>query len=346
MRHALQLTTLRLAIRAASVAVTLFAAGSLWAQDWTTTTDTHRFMEVRNGIWLTQTTARVFNSNSLVIVNDEDVVVVDSHVTPARARDLIDSITAVTDKPVTALINSHFHWDHAHGNQEFADVPIIGHEYTRMKMATAPLDEPTYLQGLEGNAATLERLAEQIEAAESDEEREELETYRSMLAAHAEDFDEIAPLPPDVTMNEKMTLFRGSREIRILFVGRAHTGGDVVVYFPQDRLVFTGDMLFGGPSFLGDGYVDEWPETLENLKALDFDLVVPGHGPPLADLGSIEKSQDYYRVLWARTAEQHAAGAAAEDVADAIDLSDTAFPERKPSLVEVQRMYRRLENPD
>ncbi len=340
--------TTRAALVAAAVLAVLAvpAAGSLWAQDWTTTTDTHRFMEVRNGIWLAQTTARVFNSNSLVIVNDEDVVVVDSHVTPAKARDLIDSIPAITDKPVVALINSHFHWDHAHGNQEFADVPIIGHEYTRMKMATAPLEEPTYVQGLSGNAGTLERLAEQIEAAESEEEREELETYRSMFAAHAEDFDEIDPLPPDVTMNEKMTLFRGSREIRILFVGRAHTGGDVVVHFPQDKLVFTGDILFGGPSFLGDGYVDEWPETLENLKALDFDLVVPGHGPPLADLGSIEKSQDYYRVLWARTAEQHAAGVAAEEVADAIDLSDTAFPERKPSLVEVQRMYHRLENPD
>ena len=335
-----------LTIRAALAAATVFAAGSLWAQEWTTTTDTHRFMEVRNGIYLTQTTAQVFNSNSLVIVNDEDVVVVDSHVTPAKARELIASIKAITDKPVTALINSHFHWDHAHGNQEFADVPIIGHEYTRMKLATAPLEEPTYVSGLTGNAARLAQLAEQIEAAEDDEGREGLEAYRAMFAAHAADFDEIAPLPPDVTLHERMTMFRGSREIQIIFLGRAHTGGDVAVYFPQDRLVFTGDMLFGGPSFLGDGYVDEWPETLQNLKALDFDIVVPGHGAPLTDLSSIEKSQEYYRVLWQRTAEQHAAGVPAEEVGGTIDLSDTAFPDRKPSLVEVHRMYSRLENPD
>ena len=101
---------LRRTTRGALAAAMAFAAGSLWAQDWTTTTDTHQFMEVRNGIWLTQTTARVFNSNSLVIVNDEDVVIVDSHVTPSKARDLIASIPAITDKPVTALINSHFHW--------------------------------------------------------------------------------------------------------------------------------------------------------------------------------------------------------------------------------------------
>ena len=241
------------------VAAAALGSGLVHAQEWTTTTDTHRFMEVRNGIYLTQTTAQVFNSNSLVIVNDEDVVIVDSHVTPAKARDLIASIPAITDKPVTALINSHYHWDHAHGNQEFADIPIIGHEYTRMKLATAAHEEPTYLSGLAGNAARLEQLAEQIEAAEDDEEREGLETYHAMFAAHAADFDEIAPLAPDVTMNEKMTLFRGGREIQVIFLGRAHTGGDVVVYFPQDKLVFTGDILFGGPSFLGDGYVDEWP---------------------------------------------------------------------------------------
>lgn len=341
MRHALRLT-----IRAGFAAATVFTAGSLWAQEWTTTTDTHRFMEVRNGIWLTQTTAQVFNSNALVIVNDEDVVIVDSHVTPAKARDLIASVPAITDKPVTALINSHFHWDHAHGNQEFVDVPIIGHEYTRMKMATAPLDEPTYVSGINGNSGRLEGLAEQIEAAEDEEERANLEAYRSMFAAHAADFDEIAPVPPDVTMNEKMTLFRGSREIQIIFLGRAHTGGDVAVYFPRDKLVFTGDMAFAGPSFLGDGYVDEWPETLENLAALDFDIFVPGHGPPVDDLSSIGKVQEFYRVLWERTAEQHAAGVSAEEAAGMIDVSDTAFPERKPSALEVQRMYSRMENPD
>ena len=339
MRHALRLT-----IRPALVAATVFAAGSLWAQEWTTTTDTHRFMEVRNGIWLTQTTAQVFNSNALVIVNDEDVVIVDSHVTPSKARDLIASIPAITDKPVTALINSHYHWDHAHGNQEFADIPIIGHEYTRMKMATGAHQEPTYQRGLAGNAATLERLAGEIEAAEDDEQREGLEAYRAMFAAHAADFDEIVPLPPDVTMNEKMTLFRGGREIQVIFLGRAHTGGDVVVYLPQDKLVFTGDILFGGPSFLGDGYVDDWPQTLENLKALDFDIVVPGHGPPMTDLSPIEKSQDYYRALWERTAAKHAAGVSVEEAIETIDMSDSGF--RNPSDVEVQRMYDRLENPD
>ena len=343
------MTSARLTLRTAVVGLAaIWTTGLLHAAD-PITTDTHRFTEIRNGIYLAQTTARVFNSNSLVIVNDEDVVVVDSHVTPAKARDLIASIKAITSKPITALINSHFHWDHAHGNQEFLDVPIIGHEFTHMKLTTAPLDEPTYRRGLEGNAATLVRVKEQIDSTEDDEEREDLEIYLAMFAAHAKDFDEIDPVPPDVTMNERLTLFRGNREIQIIFLGRAHTGGDVVVYFPQDKLVFTGDVAFAGPSFLGDGFVDEWPQTMENLKALDFDIFVPGHGGPVTDLGRIDLVQEYYRDLWKKTAAKHAEGVNAEEAARTIDMTNhTEIPVQRVGVdsLAVQRIYYRLENPD
>ncbi|MCZ6617264.1 MAG: MBL fold metallo-hydrolase [Gammaproteobacteria bacterium] len=312
-------------------------------------TETHRFTEVRNEIYLVQTTAPVFNSNSLVIVNDNDVVLVDSHVTPAKARDLIKAIKAITPKPVTALINSHHHWDHAHGNQEFRDIPIIGHEFTYMKLATAPLDEPTYTDGLKGNAATLARVQERIAAATDPEEKKELETYLELFSEHVKDFDEIVPLPPTITFSERMTLYRGGREIQIIFLGRAHTGGDVVVYFPQDKVVFTGDMAFSGPSYLGDGYVDEWPDTLENLKTLDFDIFVPGHGSPVTDLSRIGLVQEFYRDLWAKAAVMHADGVDAMTAAETIDLTNhTEIPIRNvgTSPVTIKRIYHRLENPD
>ena len=324
------------------------SSGLLYAAE-PITTDTHRFTEIRNGIYLAQTTARVFNSNSLVIVNDKDVVVVDSHVTPRKARQLISSIEAITPNPISMLINSHHHWDHAHGNQEFDDVPIIGHEFTYKKLVTGSLDEPTYRRGVLGNAAALVRIKEQIAAADGEEERERLETYLTMFSAHVKDFDEIDPLPPDVTLKERMTLFRGSREIQIIFLGRAHTGGDVMVYFPQDKLVFTGDVAFAGPSFLGDGFVDEWPQTLENLKALDFDIFVPGHGPPVTDLGRIDLVQEYYRDLWKKTAAKRSQGVSAEEAAKTIDLTNhTEIPIRNvgADLLAVERIYYRLENPD
>lgn len=314
-----------------------------------TTTDTHRFTEIRNGIYLAQTTAPVFNSNSLVIVNDNDVVLVDSHVTPSKARDLIAAVRTLTPNPITALINSHHHWDHAHGNQEFADLPIIGHEFTYLKLATAPLDEPTYTRGLVGNDARLTRFREQIAAAADAAEREQLEAELELFSAHARDFDEIAPIPPTVTMNDRMTLYRGDREIQVLFLGRAHTGGDVAVYFPRDKVVFTGDMALGGPSFLGDGFVDEWPQTLENLKALDFDVFVPGHGGPVTDLSRIDVVQEYYRDLWQKTAAKHQAGVDVTTAARTLDLTNhTEIPIRQVGAdpLAVQRIYDRLENPD
>lgn len=313
------------------------------------TTETHKFTEVRNDIWLAQSTAPVFNSNALVIVNDEDVVLVDSHVTPAKARDLVRAIQAITDKPITALVNSHHHWDHAHGNQEFTGIPIIGHEFTYQKLASAPLDEPTYQDGTNGNAATLERLRTSI-AEESDPQRkQELADYLTLFAAHVQDFDEITPVPPTVTLSERMTLHRGSREIQILFMGRAHTGGDVMVYFPQDKVVFTGDVAFSGPSYLGDGYVDEWPQTLENLKALDFDVFVPGHGGPVTDLGRIDLVQAFYTDLWAKAADFHAQGVDVESAAQRIDLTnhtDIPITEVGTSLTTMRRIYRLLTNPN
>tara|TARA_B100001123_G_scaffold439671_4_gene577011 strand:+ start:1109 stop:2092 length:984 start_codon:yes stop_codon:yes gene_type:complete len=327
----------------------MVAASGLLLAAQPATTDTHRFTEVRNGIFLAQTTAPVFNSNALVIINDDDVVLVDSHVTPSKARDLIASVRTLTSNQITAVINSHHHWDHAHGNQEFTDIPIIGHEFTYEKLATAPLDEPTYTRGVVGNQARLERMQEEIADATDATEQARRQADYDLFAAHVQDFDEIAPVPPSVTMSDRMTLYRGNREIQILFLGRAHTGGDVAVYFPDDGVVFTGDMALNGPSFLGDGFVDEWPQTLENLKALDFDVFVPGHGPPVTDLSRIDVVQDYYRDLWRETETKYREGVSVEEASRTIDLtSHTGIPIRNVGVdpLTVGRIYQRLENPD
>lgn len=313
------------------------------------TTDTHRFTEIRNEVYLAQTTERVFNSNALVIVNADDVVLVDSHVTPSKARDLIKSIKAITPNPISTLINSHHHWDHAHGNQEFTGVPIIGHEFTYMKLATAPLEEPTYVSGLQGNAAMLERLETQIAEEADSDKKAEIQAYYEMFREHAADFTEIRPMPPSMTLSDRLTLHRGDREIQIIFLGRAHTGGDVVIYFPKEKMVFTGDVAFSGPSFLGDGYVDEWPQTLENLKQLDFDIFVPGHGPAVTDLNRIDLVQAFYRDLWAKAQRLYVEGVSAEEAAKRIDLTnhmDIPISNLGTSLITIQRIFHRLENPD
>ena len=285
-------------------------------------TATHRFEEVADGVFLAQTKAPLFNSNSLVVVNAEDVLVVDSHITPRMARELVASIGEITSKPITTLVNTHFHYDHAHGNQVFGpDVAIIGHEYTRRKMAGDPLAESTFQRGKAGDARQLATLEEQLGAATDDAERDRIETQIGWVELRIKATAEIAPVAPTVTLKERMTLFRGDREIQLHFFGRAHTGGDVSVYLPREKVLYSGDMMFAGISWLGDGYVNEWPETLERAKALDFEIVVPGHGPPFSDRSRIDLVQAYYRDLWAGVAALDAQGVDAETAAATVDLT-------------------------
>ena len=314
------------------------------------TTDTHRFTLVAPGVYFVQTVAPIFNSNSMVVVNDEDVMVVDTHITPAMARDLIDSIAQVTDKPVTTVINTHFHYDHAHGNQAFDDATIIGHEFTRMKMATDPFNEPTFSGELARQPGTLEAMRQRVADAGDDEARAQAETVLAAYEAHVEASKEIDPVPPDVTISDRLTLHRGSREIQLMFLGRAHTGGDIVVHLPAQRLVYTGDMMLGGISWLGDGYVDDWPDTLERFKQLDVDLVVPGHGPTFTGEHGREVAthvQAYYRDLWAAVVELRGQGKSADEAAAEADLTAHAdtlgVSQPGANLQAVQRIYQLLD---
>ena len=159
----------------------------------------------------------------------------------------------------------------------------------------------------------------------------------------------LSPTPPNTTLSERMTLFRGDREIRLLFFGRGHTGGDIVVHLPQERVLITGDLLLPGIPYMGDGFPSDWVGTLEELKTLDFDIVVPGHGEPFSDLAKIGHLQAYLTDLWNRTSDAYFQGLTAEQAAEQIDLTDHSsdYPSlRGPGapLPAVQRMYELLAN--
>ena len=108
--------------------------------------ESHVFEEVADGVYFATGTGAVnLVSNAMVVVNDEDVLVVDSHITPDAAEGLIASVAAITDKPIRYLVNSHYHFDHAHGNQAFPEgIEIIGHTFTRTALLADPLAGWTY----------------------------------------------------------------------------------------------------------------------------------------------------------------------------------------------------------
>ena len=300
--------------------------------------DSHRFEEVAEGVWHVSGNGTIHTmSNAMVLVGEFDTLIVDSHVTPVAARALIDSLSVVTDKPVRYLVNSHYHFDHAHGNQSFPDgVEIIGHEFTRAKLngdIGNVLEERTFRSFSDPVPSIVSNLERQVEEESDSGRRAQLQEQLRVQTDYMNAIPEVNPTPPNITLAEKMTLFqvvaRGSREIQLLHFGRAHTGGDVVVYLPQERIAFTGDMMLPGLAYMGDGHVDEWPAALEGLKNLNFDAWLPGHGPVMRDKSQISNFQEYLLDLWVKAEGMHSRNAGWEESAGRLDMTNHSanFPQ-------------------
>jgi glyoxylase-like metal-dependent hydrolase (beta-lactamase superfamily II) len=221
------------------------------------------------------------NCNAAVIVYDEGVLVVDTHSRPSSALALIQQIKGITDKPVRYAVNTHFHWDHAQGNQAYPvafpqQVSIVASEATRENLIQMGMQRVRdQIDAGPGQVAELERkIAAEKDAASKARLQDELKQQQDYLA-------EIRSLElklPDVTFDKSLILHRPDRDIALLFLGRGHTSGDVVAYLPKQRVVATGDLLHGWMPFMGDSYPPEWVATLDALDKLDFDTIVGGHG--------------------------------------------------------------------
>ena len=313
----------------------------------------HRFEKVAEGIYYaTASGTMTVGANSPIIVTDTEAMVIDSQITPAAARALVADLKAITDKPVKYVIDSHYHYDHAHGNQIFApDVQVIGHENTRTRMLTNVLEQYTYLTSVEPIPARVATLRERIGKETDAQQKALLERQVGNALAYLEQVKETKVTPPNVTLERKMTLFRGGREIQILFFGRGHTDTDVVVYLPRERIVCTGDLMESVLSYMGDAYVDEWPATLDRLMTLDFDTVMPGHGVVFKGKGHIEAFQRYLRDLLKQTRDLKAAGVPADAAAARVDMRAfaTDFPQIRAAGVDpaaVRRIYALADRPE
>ncbi len=265
-------------------------------------------------------------ANAAVVINEADVLLVDSHVSPVAAQVLLEELKAITTKPVRYVVNTHFHFDHTHGNQIYpASVEIIGHELTREALASgASMRGRGYDRFIGGLPQQIAALRAQLDTATTAATRAELErririqeNYRTATAA-------VRPTPPTVAFDSRLTLYRGGREIRLLFFGRGHTSGDIVVHLPRERVLITGDLLTAGLSYMGDAFVPDWIETLERMKQLEFDTILPGHGQPFTQRVRIDHFQAYLADFWAKVVELQRAGVSAEEAARRIDLRSHA----------------------
>ncbi len=292
----------------------------------------YRFERIAEGVYFaTGTGTMTTMSNAMVIVNADHTMLVDTSVTPAAARALVAQIKEeITPRPIRYVFNSHYHFDHAHGNQIFGDdVEIVGHEYIRRMHLTNVLEQRTNRSFTEGLPTQIAQMKQRVAETADPQERARLQSTLGVTEAHWKAVQEVAPKPPNVTFTEVMTLHKGGREVQAHFLGRGHTGGDTMVFLPAERIVFTGDFFEGRPgagvlSYLGDSFIDEWPASLERLKALDFDVIVPGHGAPLRERKQIDDFQNYLRDFWKQASALRAQGLTAAQATEKMDLSKFA----------------------
>jgi cyclase len=268
--------------------------------------------------------------NAAIIINENDVLIVDTHVSPDAAQALLTELKTLTDKPVRYVVNTHFHFDHAHGNQVYGpNVEIIGHDFTREKLTDgSSLRGAGYDRFIGSLPGTIARLRQQRDTTGDPAAKATLSQRIATQEEFKRQTDTVRATPPTISFDHTMTLYRGGREIRLYFVGRAHTGGDVFVFLPKERVLVSGDALQSGIPFMGDGFFADWPETLEKLKPLDFDVILPGHGAPFRDRNRITYLQEYLRDFWMKVQEQKRLGATAEEAARRIDMRSHAahFP--------------------
>ena len=224
----------------------------------------------------------MLNCNAAVIVNRDHVLVVDTHSKPSAAKALIKQIRdEVTNLPVRYVVDSHLHGDHAMGNEAYPEVFGAGVEVISSMKTREWLEKlgvPRMQETLDFLPKQIADLRTKMAASRDESERADLATHIEGLEAYLKEMRPARVTLPTMTFDHRLVIHRGGREIHLLFLGRAHTAGDVVAYIPSERVVATGDLMHGLLPYMGDGFPDEWPATLRALEALEFDRVIPGHG--------------------------------------------------------------------
>jgi glyoxylase-like metal-dependent hydrolase (beta-lactamase superfamily II) len=268
------------------------------------------------------------DANNVFIINRDDVIVVDSNISPASTREVLAALRKLTSKPVRYVINTHWHDDHILGNevyqQAFPGVEFIGHAALRDYLPTT---------GLENRQKTLASVPEFIDMLRtslsknesfvggplSDEERASHVSELRIAERFVTDVPKTKIILPTLTVTDRLTLHREGRSIEIRNVGRGHTSGDLVVFLPQEKILISGDLVVSPVPLVGaeQSHGGEWGKTMHALLDLGPAVIVPGHG-------AVQRDDSYLRLLakmFDFIQEQVAAGIARGESVEALRKS-------------------------
>jgi len=278
------------------------------------------------------------NCNAAIILLDDSVLVVDTHSKPSAARELIAEIKKLTDKPVRYVVNTHFHWDHYQGNQAYpsswpAGVEIISSEMTRFNIEKRGI--PRVKHEITTMPKQIEDLKAQLAKATDAKQKAEIQSNIAQAEDYLSELKTMQFTLPTMTFDRSLIIRRKSRTVQILYLGRAHTDGDVFVYLPREKILITGDSLHGATPYMGDSYPYEWIQTLDTAEKLDFDQSLGGHGGIMHGKEKFELWKAYFGDLMEQTAQVYSDGAMLEEaqkkvsdwlIAKYADKFDPDFP--------------------
>ncbi len=219
--------------------------------------------------------------NTGIIVGDDAVMVIDTQATPVMAADVIRRIREVTDKPIKYVVLSHYHAVRVLGASAYGAQQIIASHDTYDLIVE---------RGEQDKASEIGRFPRLFNAVES--------------------------VPPGMTwptmaFTGKMTLWLGKLEVQLLQLGRGHTKGDTVAWLPQQKILFSGDLVeFDATPYAGDAYFEDWPATLDAIAALAPEKLVPGRGASLQTPAQVRAGLAGTRAFVSELYAQVQAGAA------------------------------------
>ncbi len=268
--------------------------------------------EVADGVWAAlQPREKRFNdSNSVVIVTERDLLVVDSQSDDDHTRGVIAAVRKLSDLPVRFLINTHWHSDHTQGNylwrEAFPGIEIIAAKTVQYDIPdrAAPYLKEQIERWETAITAARERFAKGVNregAPLTDEEKAAFPGELAAAEAKVASMRAVRWELPSLGVEGELVFERKSGTIR-LHSHRAHTSGDLTIWLPLQKVLITGDLLDELP-FAGHGFLTSWVATLDRLATMEFEHIIPGHGGVLPR-GYLQQ----VRTLLTR-AQEHAAKA-------------------------------------
>ena len=236
--------------------------------------------------------------NTTVVIGERGVLVVDSCLLPTTAREDIAQIRQWTNKPVTWLVNTHWHFDHTLGNSAYVaawpNLQIVATRHTQKAIADW---NPGAVARYPDREARFRKVLESGKNPDgrplTEGERKDYERSLAGLAPVVAEMKNVTQFVPNVAFDRELLIDLGGRPVEVRFLGRGNTGGDTIVYLPKEKILATGDLLVHPVPYLFGGFPVDHPVTLRKMAELDATTIVPGHGEVLHDKSYIYQVAEF-----------------------------------------------------